>query len=610
MPDYYERADLLYSAKQYKQAEEVAKLGLSEDNEDCDLLCLLSSIQDKLSKRRECLETAQRAVQVDGNYARAHRVLASALAENYQLDKAIDAIDRAIALDPEDASLHAFAAWIYGCNHKYEEGLVFANKSIELDPGSTRGLEEKSLILRAMKRTEEAEEITESLLQSQPMDFRLHLERGYIARTAMEPKEMFEHFQKALEIRPDSTQSHFAMACAYQAQGDYQNAEKFLKSALDIDEKELSCSLVLAEVYLEQKKLSDALDCLQKARGFYPEDQSVLTKLCEVALARTDEKLLGECALKLHETHPELLEGVSYLLYFYYLSKAPAKGDKLIEDYLTSHPNTDHEILLNASRAEYKQDGAALEHWSKLGLERDEKSNHYLKKLLLSYINQAKSQEVIDMMDSHPDIFTPAQKLTALADIARVKNDFKEVEKYLLEALALEPDNGEIKDALCRNVFQKTLNPLWNLMSGLIEKTSNWRKLSPFNPRVPVFIQALLTIPFCLYVLLLLNMMLFFFMLSFLLAKASPATRSIKNVPLFAKLKYFPVLFFVDWFVVLCFKYWYMLIYPIRTLFMLFLVYLFAKSRLGIVTLIMLILTIIVTLGDIRWILNSLFHPR
>ena len=79
-------------------------------------------------------ELAQRAVALDGNYARTHYALGNVSLWMRQHDQAFDAFQRAVALDPNFASGHMGMGWVLQYAGRSEEAIEFINRGMRLDP--------------------------------------------------------------------------------------------------------------------------------------------------------------------------------------------------------------------------------------------------------------------------------------------------------------------------------------------------------------------------------------------------------------------------------------------------------------------------------------------
>lgn len=602
---------MLFTAKLYKQAEELAKQAIAEDPEDADNYCLLSKIQVNLGQKKEAVQTAQKAVELDSNYEYAHYVLASAYLENYQIDEAVQSAKEAIELDPTSASLHSMAAWALSCRSQYEEALEEAEKSLELEPGNLWGMKEKASILRSLRRFEEAEQLSTEILNAAPNSVSSHLTKGYLAKDTLDTDSMFKHFQNALQISPDDENAHFAMAVAYQAKGDLENAKKFYNSALAKSEKELACSLGLAEILLREGKPREAKSVLEKAREFYPDKYSLLAKCASVTANLGETKELLELANKLVELDPKNMEGYTYLQYYYYLLRQPEKADKLTDEFLAKYPSEFNSFSLEMCKAEYRKDYKQLETLARTGVETYFDKDFYSHKLLLALREQEKFDEAKLLLDTLSKDMKPMELLHEKFFIAIGKRNYAEAENCMQEALKLEPANGNSWNNLKRAVTEKYLGKQ-NFTALISTQYHNLRDAWSRQNALPL---RLFLLPFYLvWGLILIDLVMIVRLVEFAIWNIDPATRPlvlkkdlqptlvcagllIFQICLIAGLKYVPFLF----------QQLHLLFYPARLLAILWLLYYSATKKMKALPTIFFFLFICVLLSDVIHILRF-FH--
>lgn len=121
----------------------------------------------------------------------------------------------------------------------------------------------------------------ENVLQYNQKSLRIWNNLGMAYAQAGETEKALRAYEKAtqLDTKQESAATYHDLANLYQTLGQTQEAIKNYEKALSIDEKFIFSYLNLANLYLEQKKPSEAISVLKKATLIFPDNEQVKNAL-------------------------------------------------------------------------------------------------------------------------------------------------------------------------------------------------------------------------------------------------------------------------------------------------------------------------------------------
>jgi len=179
----------------------------------------------------------------------------------------IESLDRAIAVDPDFAEAYVELAWGYYGNRERDTALKFAQKAIELDPNLGEAYLVLALITEQFHvRQEEARAAYERAVELDPNDSDVLANSGRrFAELSGEYAPAIQTGKRAVAIDPNDPGVHGALGFIYLRAGDLAEATPYLREAIRLDPGDYSAYLNLATVEYLNGNLSAAREKLDRA---------------------------------------------------------------------------------------------------------------------------------------------------------------------------------------------------------------------------------------------------------------------------------------------------------------------------------------------------------
>ena len=197
----FDRAKTFLRAGDAVLAERICRQALNAFPRDANLLCLLGATLIKQEKARDAEHTLTRAVQMFGDFSRAHEGLAEALIMQGKLTEALESLQRADKLEPGSGSIKTKQARVLTALGRDDEANKYFEESFKLTPHReelVRGLQ-----LQRMGKLREAEKIYRDVLMRSPDDVdALRLLAG-VAMRAKHWGDAVVLLERALDKAPD-----------------------------------------------------------------------------------------------------------------------------------------------------------------------------------------------------------------------------------------------------------------------------------------------------------------------------------------------------------------------------------------------------------------------
>lgn len=318
-------------------------------------------------------------------------------------DGALVLLREAIAVDPASAFLHTAAAQIHLQQSRPEEALAECQTAIKIEPSFLQAQALCGNILMAMQREKEAIPYYKKVMELDPTkeDVYLHvaifylknfeyeqavdtlkamvkaapesaLGYYYLAKTYDQmrlPREAVTYYKKALDLKPDFEQALIEMGISQETQGLLGDAIESYKGLLEINQANANVIQHLAQLYIQQKRLEEALALLQEKGGKTLENSRKIGLLL-LELERYDEavntfqeilsaepgaqqvrfylatayeeKEAADLAIaefqKIPKDSPYYLDAIGHLAYLYKEKGDPAKGVALLQEEIKQQP--------------------------------------------------------------------------------------------------------------------------------------------------------------------------------------------------------------------------------------------------------------------------------
>jgi len=315
-------------------------------------------------------------------------------------------------------------------------------------------------------------EMCRSALQNDPMNAELHIRLGdlYLERhlDIYQPKQFLDdailEYQLALESNLNSAEIHYKLGCAYYYKGELDKALNHFAISFEYNNNYSDAYYMTAKIYAKRDRITEALDCLNKAVQFGGLKNSrthyLMFKLLKMREDKTGKntfnifKNLLLSTLKLpfdKEAQKEIYTKLSYLQFFfvffqgYYFEKT-RNVYQAIELYSEAIEKAPGFLLLylhlgNAYRQIGRLDDAINEYRMAIWLDPTSITAH---KLLCSiYEEQGNYDSSIEiygkLIEMNPN---DAIYHSNLANIYYLKGDVKSAVSYYQTSISLNPNKN------------------------------------------------------------------------------------------------------------------------------------------------------------------------
>lgn len=217
------------------------------------------------------------------------------------LDRSIYLFERAITQDPNYASAWAALGAAYnlkggflGVAEMSQKAIEFELKALSINPRLSEAHQWLGAAYLSVGRTDDAIDSMKSALQLEPKSAGAHaaLARVYWIGKGM-IKEGIVELEKALELNPDAGYSYLQLSLLYTFIGDYANAEKAARKAVDLQERRVSgteglevvgAHTRLGYVLYRQGRYDEAIDEYQREKEFLESSQHTLRDRATIEL--------------------------------------------------------------------------------------------------------------------------------------------------------------------------------------------------------------------------------------------------------------------------------------------------------------------------------------
>ena len=431
------------------------------------------------------------------------------------LDGALSLLRRAMDADPSSPALYATAAQIYLQQNRVEEALAACEAAIKLDPNFVQAQLLAGNILVTMQREKDAVPYFKKVMELDPAKEEVYLHVAiyylksfdyeqavntlkamikavpdspfgyfYLAKTYDQmrlPRESLAYYKKAVELKPDFEQALIEMGISQETQGLTGDAIETYKGLLEINPANVNVVQHLAQLYIQQRRLDEALTLLQRNGGGGLENMRKVGLLqleleqYDEAVATFREILKAEPAA--HQVRfylatafeemdePELAltefskipresayftDALGHRAYLYKEQGEAAKGVALLTEEIKLNPGN-IELYLHLAglheALEHYRDGIAVLTAMDAKLQADPRVSF---RLGILYDKAGDKERSVAMMkrvlEATPD---DAQALNYLGyTYAEMGVHLDEALTYLKKAVALKPDDGFILDSL------------------------------------------------------------------------------------------------------------------------------------------------------------------
>ena len=273
------------------EVEELIEARPTESLEAYDLYTRGRYIENTASTAagvEEATDLFRRAIEADPGYAPAYVGLANAYGRLWgglgvvsgeeALPKMRAAAERALELDEDFAEAHAVLGWVLTAELRYAEAEREYLRALELNPGSADVHLNYASFLTDVARYKEAVRHARRAVELDPISIgtrvglaaRLFFTRNY--------DDVIDEALRILELQPENAGGYYFLGAAYALQGRHEEAIAALQRSIELDPESPTRLVGLAWVYARDRQREKALELLKDL----PEQGSTLKEIAIV----------------------------------------------------------------------------------------------------------------------------------------------------------------------------------------------------------------------------------------------------------------------------------------------------------------------------------------
>jgi putative PEP-CTERM system TPR-repeat lipoprotein len=274
---------LLYAANAYTSLEkpEQASLYLHQAKtiapESISVLQTLASYYLQQSSYLLAGEEIKKLISISINNAKTWYLQSQWYATQFNDEKSFQALEKAYELDPLDPFIQRAIAHGYTSKKEYKKALRIINKVLEVSKDDPYALLLKSELLAKSNRTEESKLILEDISQRLSLlsdeDKKQQASLLYVASVSAYVKGDYETARSQLlsylKDTPDDLFAINLLVSIYTNQGQWNKAQTLLGDNLLLIKDDLSLSLLLSEIYLQNNRLFKSEQILNQLEQDY-----------------------------------------------------------------------------------------------------------------------------------------------------------------------------------------------------------------------------------------------------------------------------------------------------------------------------------------------------
>ena len=207
-----------------------------------DLYNLLGECYEESTQTEPALAAYRQSLDLDANYAPAHRGLARLSAQAGHHQTAFASIEKIIALGQADAYDYGNLGNLYFRTGARPAAETAYRQAIRLAPDHAASHHDLAVVLRALQRPDEAAEALARAVALKPDDPEYRYKLGSLALERKQPQAAQENLRKAIDLGSKNTYAYLFLGRLHQEQGQVEKAiqlyEQILTSpALNSDDR-------------------------------------------------------------------------------------------------------------------------------------------------------------------------------------------------------------------------------------------------------------------------------------------------------------------------------------------------------------------------------------
>ena len=229
-----------------------------------------------------------RALALDPSFALAHAALADAQWETYGAtsetvwaDRAVESAQRALDLDGDLAEVHTALGVIHEGRGEYDRALAALARALDLDPDHAEAVRRLARVYAAQGRADEAEAAFRRAVALEPDSWRARNSFGVFYLRQGRTGPAAEQFRRALAADPTNTTLLYNLGSAAWKTGDLDEAGRAFDRVRRLDTAHASAVTALAAVRFARGDYARAAETAARAVALRPDDPAAHIALAE-----------------------------------------------------------------------------------------------------------------------------------------------------------------------------------------------------------------------------------------------------------------------------------------------------------------------------------------
>ncbi len=189
-----------------------------------DLYNLLGECYEESAQTEPALAAYRKSLDLDPNFAPAHRGLARLSGQAGHYQTAFASIEKIIALGQADTHDYADLGNLYFRTGARAEAEAAYREAIHLDPGQAASHHDLAVVLRTLQRPDEAAEALARAVALKPDNSEYHYKLGSLALEQKQIQAAQQNLNTAIELGTENPYAYLFLGRLYQEQGESEKA--------------------------------------------------------------------------------------------------------------------------------------------------------------------------------------------------------------------------------------------------------------------------------------------------------------------------------------------------------------------------------------------------
>ncbi len=231
----------------------------------------------------EAIEALRRAIDFDPDTDYLRIILAKAYLHTGQPELTIAALEELLQYSARNIAALELLGDVYGYQQQDRDAIRVFRRALELDPERETLHLRLALVLARQGQTAEAIDILEQVLERHPEAVNARLSLARLYRENELPAAAAAAYRQVLERHPALQQAVLEYGKLLEEGGDT-SVEELYRTALEKDTEAVSIRQRLAQYYLAQHELEQALEQYEVIRRQFPENLQIIGRIALIQL--------------------------------------------------------------------------------------------------------------------------------------------------------------------------------------------------------------------------------------------------------------------------------------------------------------------------------------